>query len=90
MRWCDSHGIGYILGLARNSRLLSLASPWLYQAETCWELTHEPQRLFGSFAYAAGSWDRPRRVIVKAEHNAQGANPVMFQNSTGHYAAARS
>ena len=25
--------------------------------------------------YAAGSWDRPRRVIVKAEHTAQGPNP---------------
>jgi hypothetical protein len=75
MRWCDSNGIGYVLGLARNSRLLALASPWLYQAEACWGLTAQPQRLFGSFAYAARSWDRPRRVIVKAEHNAQGDNP---------------
>jgi hypothetical protein len=75
MRWCDSNGIGYILGLARNSRLLSSASPWLIQAETCWGMTGEPQRLFGSFAYAAKSWDRERRVVVKAEHNAQGDNP---------------
>jgi hypothetical protein len=37
--------------------------------------TGEPQRLCASFAYAAKSWDRVRRVIVKAEHNAQGANP---------------
>ncbi|MFO0840812.1 MAG: IS1380 family transposase [Gemmataceae bacterium] len=75
MRWCDSRGVGYVLGLARNSRLLALASPWLIQAETCWGMTGEPQRLFGSFAYAAGSWDRARRVIVKAEHNARGDNP---------------
>ncbi|MFO0881578.1 MAG: IS1380 family transposase [Gemmataceae bacterium] len=75
LRWCDSNGVGYILGLARNSRLLTLASPWLYQAEACWEKTGQPQRLFGAFAYAAASWDRARRVIVKAEHGPQGDNP---------------
>ena len=75
MRWCDSNGVGYIFGLARNSRLLTLASPWLYQAEACWEMTAQPQRLFGEFAYAAASWDRRRRVIVKAEHGPQGDNP---------------
>ena len=75
MRWCDSNGVGYIFGLAKNSRLLEMASVWLHQARTCWELTGEPQRLFGSFAYAAHSWDRQRRVIVKAEHGPQGDNP---------------
>jgi hypothetical protein len=75
MRWCDRNGIGYIFGLARNSRLETLALPWTHAAACCWEMTHEPQRLFGEFAYAAGSWDRPRRVIVKAEHGPQGDNP---------------
>jgi hypothetical protein len=75
MRWCDHHGIGYIFGLARNTRLETLALPWTHAAATCWEMTEEPQRLFGEFAYAAGSWDRARRVIVKAEHGPQGDNP---------------
>lgn len=75
MQWCDSNGVGYVFGLARNSRLLELASPWLYQAEACHALTGEPQRLFGEFHYAAASWDRPRRVVVKAEHGPQGDNP---------------
>ncbi len=75
MRWCDHNGIGYIFGLARNSRLQALAGPWLHNAAICWEMTHEPQRLFGEFAYAAESWDRLRRVIVKAEHTSQGDNP---------------
>jgi hypothetical protein len=26
MRWCDSHGIGYVLGLARNQALERLAA----------------------------------------------------------------
>jgi hypothetical protein len=75
MRWCDSNGVGYIFGLAKNSRLLEMASVWLHQAQTCWGLTGQPQRLFGEFAYAAYSWDRQRRVIVKAEHGPQGDNP---------------
>jgi hypothetical protein len=75
MRWCDRNGIGYVIGLARNTRLLDLAGPWLHAAATCFEMTEEPQRLFGEFAYAAGSWDRARRVIVKAEHGERGDNP---------------
>jgi hypothetical protein len=31
--------------------------------------------VFTEFRYAAGSWDRERRVIHKAEHNSQGDNP---------------
>jgi Transposase DDE domain group 1 len=75
MRWCDSHGIGYVLGLAKNSVLERAARDEIDRAEWQFRKTGQPQRVFGSFAYAAGSWDRPRRVIVKAEHTAQGKNP---------------
>src|SRR4051812_21123319 len=75
MRWCDSHGIGYVLGLAKNPALLREARDWIERAERQSRRTGQPQRLFGSFAYAAGTWDRPRRVIVKAEHTARGPNP---------------
>ena len=75
MRWCDSHGIGYVLGLARNSKLEALALDWTARAQRQFERTQAPQRIFGSVSYAAKSWDRSRRVIVKAEHNAGGANP---------------
>ena len=33
MRWCDSHGVGYVLGLARNPVLERLAADWTAQAE---------------------------------------------------------
>jgi hypothetical protein len=75
MRWCDSHGVGYVLGLARNTVLERDAQDWTGRAARQFQRTREPQRHFGTFAYAAKSWDRPRRVIVKAEHTAQGANP---------------
>ncbi len=75
MRRCDSHGIGYILGLAKNPALERAARDEIERAERQFRRTGQPQRVFGSFAYAAKSWDRRRRVIVKAEHTAQGKNP---------------
>jgi hypothetical protein len=75
MRGCDSHGIGYVLGLAKNAVLERLGRDEIERAARPFRLTGQPQRLFGSFSSAASSWDRRRRVIVKAEHNAQGANP---------------
>jgi hypothetical protein len=75
LRWCDHHGLGYVVGLARNPRLQRLAADWIDEAERRWQRTGQPQRLFGSLSYAAGTWDRPRRVLVKAEHTAQGDNP---------------
>src|SRR3954453_12862196 len=75
MPWCDLHGSGYVLGLAKNPARGRAARDEIARAERQFQRTGQPQRLFGSFAYAAASWDRPRRVIVKAEHGARGANP---------------
>jgi hypothetical protein len=75
MRWCDCNGIGSVLELARNKALERLASDWINRAERQFQETSQPQRIFGSLAYQASSGDRQRRVIVKAEHTAQGPNP---------------
>jgi hypothetical protein len=75
LRWCERHGVDYIVGLAKNPRLLALADRLRQSAAAQFESTKEKQRHFGCIEYAAASWDRARRVIAKAEHNAQGANP---------------
>jgi Transposase DDE domain group 1 len=75
MRWCDSHGVGYVPGLARNVVLERQAADAIAEAARRFRRTGQPRRVFASFAYAAATWDRPRRIIVKAEHNAQGSNP---------------
>jgi len=74
MRWCDRHEVGYIIGLARNAVLKRLARPWTEASAAQFALTHEKQRLFGEFVYGAQTWDRQRRVIVKAEHLTDGPN----------------
>jgi hypothetical protein len=61
--------------LAKNARLNALSAPLQAQAEAQYEASRQKVRLFGQFEYQAGSWDRPRRVIVKAEHTSKGANP---------------
>lgn len=74
-RWCDSHNVGYIVGLAKNSRINAMAAPLMEKAETLFDQTGEKQRLFASVDYAALPWDTERRVIVKAEHTVLGSNP---------------
>jgi hypothetical protein len=75
LRWCDRHGVDYIVGLARNSRLIAMSKPLLEEAEKGFQETGEKQRLFGDLNYAAGTWDRQRRVVARIEHTAKGDNP---------------
>ena len=73
--WCERHNVDYIVGIARNPSLNELARPLMDQAARTFADNGEKQRLFDEFPYAASTWDRSRRVIVKAEHTARGANP---------------
>jgi hypothetical protein len=75
LRWCDRYAVHYIIGVAKNERLLALARPWMEQAATQYAATQQKQRVFAEVAYAAQTWDRARRVIVKAEHTDKGRNP---------------
>lgn len=75
LRWCERHNVGYIVGIAKNSRLLKAAQYWTDLAQYCYENTQQKQRIFASIRYSAGTWDKRRRVIVKAEHSAHGSNP---------------
>ena len=68
MRWCDSHDIRYVLGLARNAVLERAAAEWLGWVRTAHDIDGHSHRVYGTLSYAAKSWDRPRRVIAKAEH----------------------
>jgi hypothetical protein len=76
MKWCESEGVDYVFGLARNSRLQRVLGRALHQAKTLAERTGAPARVFRDFRYATRkSWSRRRRVIGKAEHLADKANP---------------
>lgn len=82
--WCERHGVEYIVGMAKNARLQALAQSRIDRAEERFDATGEKQRHFGQLRYAAASWKRARRVIVKTEHNAKGPNTrYIVTNMTG-------
>ena len=68
MRRCDSDDIRYLFGLARNPVLERMSAEWLDWVRTAHAIDGRSHRVFGTLSSAAKTWDRARRVIVKAEH----------------------
>ncbi|MCL5769860.1 MAG: IS1380 family transposase [Planctomycetes bacterium] len=88
LRWCDRHGLQYVVGVARNAVLQRLAETLMQKAEDQFKQAGQKQRLFDRAAYQAGTWDRPRPLIIKAEHNDQGPNPRFLVSNLTDEAAA--
>lgn len=84
MAWCEATHVDYVFGLARNSRLeVALAGHLAEAARRC-AASAKPARLFRDFHYrTVDSWSRGRRVVGKAEHTLQGANPRFVVTSLG-------
>jgi len=82
MNWCETNGVDYILGLAKNERLKREIAPQAASAERLHRQTGQSERVFTEFWYQTKkSWSRPRRVIAKAEHLDKGANPRFIVTS---------
>jgi len=80
MSWCESHGVDYVFGLARNQRLRRIIGEQMWEATQQWDQTGKPARVFTEFSYQTrkrkkGGWDRERRVAAKAEHIDGKENP---------------
>lgn len=76
LSWCESAGVDYIVGVAKNSRLKRAIGQQARAAEQEHQQTHAPARRFRAFTYQTRkSWSTSRWVIGKAEHLAGGANP---------------
>jgi DDE family transposase len=89
--WCESHNVGYFVGMARNARLLKRIGRQQKEAKTLYEETGDPARVFKDFSYRTNSsWSKSRRIIAKAEHLEKGANPrfVVCHDPWNRYASA--
>ena len=75
LSWCERHGVGYIVGLAKNARLNKDAEMWMGWAEAAYRHGGETQRLFVGLRYGAKTWTKRRRVIARLEYGPKGANP---------------
>jgi len=92
MEWCEANKVDYVLGLARNERLLTEIAEALEAAARAHKRTGKPARRFVEFEYQTlKSWSRARRVVAKAEQIEGKQNPrfVVTSLSRKRYAAKR-
>jgi len=76
MGWCEANRVDYVFGLARNRRLQAALVDQLAEAKRLCAASGQPVRVFRDFQYRTiDSWSRTRRVVGKAEHTLEGANP---------------
>jgi len=75
LSWCERHNVGYIVGIAKNQRLNAITARLQHDAQACHAELGAKVRWFTELRYAAGTWERKRRVIAKIEHTSQGGNP---------------
>ncbi len=75
MRWCEKHDVFYCLGMCRNQVLERHAERLMTTCRSgVRQESGEKVRLFGETVYAAKTWDKQRRVIIKSERLDQGLN----------------
>jgi hypothetical protein len=76
--YCEREDLRYAFGYAINHVLEARTDPWLADLATYYSWYHhrEPhvQRFEVIEDYEAGSWPRPRRIVVKLEINGLGTN----------------
>ncbi len=72
--YCEENHLKYVIGLINNNVLKKHIAELSKEVEDGFNASKEKQKRFGEVSYQAESWDRLRRVIMKAEHNEKGAN----------------
>jgi hypothetical protein len=63
----ERENLEFVAGIAKNQVLARTAEPLLDEAREASLESGESERYYGDTNYQAGSWERPRRVVVKAE-----------------------
>jgi Transposase DDE domain group 1 len=82
MAWCETNGIDFIFGLAKNVRLNRAIGVELVAARQESQETGRSARRFNDFMWSTRqSWSRQRRVIAKAEWTQGEANPRFIVTS---------
>ncbi len=63
----DCQGVEYVVGMQKNRVLTAMAEPTMVIARQLAATTGQSERVFTDASYAAKTWTRERRVIIKAE-----------------------
>ena len=73
-RFCEEQALGYLIGIRANAvfkERTEWALAWLSER---FDREGKPLRWIGGFRHRAAGWPRLRRILYKAEVNAEGAN----------------
>ena len=84
LRWCEKNNVEYIVGLPSNKRLARMSSRIAVKSRKKFNRTGKKSKLFTTIYYGAKTWNKKRKVIVKAEHTKMGKNlRYVVTNLTG-------
>jgi len=76
LEFLDDAGLHYVVAMAKNAVLKRYAEPLMKPARRLARASGKTEHVYGECRYAAGTWDRKRRVIIKAEvTRLQGCEP---------------
>lgn len=75
LRVCERADVYYAIGFTRNAVTERKMANLLELARLQFVQTQHKARLFDDVYYAAATWDKPRRLVMKAEWLSKGANP---------------
>jgi len=82
MCWCEANDVHFVLGLAKNGRLVAELHAETVEAEIAAAKSGRAARCFKDFQWTTrGTWSRSRRVIGKAEWTSGAANPRFIVTS---------
>lgn len=70
--WCERNNIDYVVGIPCNKRIMEKIKPLLPYVKNLFNATNEEQRLCSEFSYAAKTWKKKRKIIVRAKCNIHG------------------
>lgn len=79
--------VEYVIGVAKNSRLLELAKPLRSSVEEEFNDRNQFVRRFTWLSYASKSWPSERHVICKVEHSSRGENPRFVVTTLDEFSA---
>lgn len=82
--FCDENNIKYVLGFKAYKPLIVKANNLMEKARELYEYSDTAVKIYGDFAYQAGSWNRSKRIICKAEYNDKGSNTRFIITNLSH------
>ncbi|MPZ90003.1 MAG: IS1380 family transposase, partial [Nitriliruptorales bacterium] len=67
LEFLEAQRVDYTIAMAGNAVLDRLAEAWMKQARSASAKSGQTEHVYGECRYAAKSWSRQRRIVVKAE-----------------------